>query len=445
MTRSTPSFTVASFWHDLPRAGKWLLSTVILQFIGTGLVLPFGVVYLNEVRGIPMESVGVLLAVPATVGMLVVGPAGVITDRVGARKVLLGSLAAAMLGSVGLAFSTTPLSAAVSLGLAGLGHGVSWPAVNTLVASIVPSEIRQRYFGINFTLLNLGIGIGGLIGGRVVDVDRVETFQAIYLVDAAAYLLPLAILLVPLRHAHGRAEAPQGADAEPGSYRVILRDGRLRILLGICFVAAFVGYAQLNSGLPAYARAEGEVSTEGLGYAFAVNTLVIVLLQIVVLQRIEGRRRTRVLVVMAATWALSWMLLGATSLVPGSVAAIVLLSASMGVFGLGETMLQPTTAAMTNDLAPDHLRGRYNAATSLMFNSAAIAGPVVSGVLIGRSIGTAYIVVLVVGCAALAWLALVAERRMPAHVNGLRETQPEQVEGAAETPEITIVPPPVSA
>ena len=74
-----------------------------------------------------------------------------------------------MLGSVGLAFSTHPLTAAVSLGLAGLGHGVSWPAVNTLVSSLVPSQIRQRYFGINFTLLNLGIGIGGLIGGRVVD------------------------------------------------------------------------------------------------------------------------------------------------------------------------------------------------------------------------------------------------------------------------------------
>ena len=40
----------------------------------------------------------------------------------------------------------------------------------------------------NFTLLNLGIGIGGMVGGLFVDVDRVETFQAIYLADAASYL-----------------------------------------------------------------------------------------------------------------------------------------------------------------------------------------------------------------------------------------------------------------
>ena len=40
-----------SFWHDLPREGKLLLSVVVFEFIGTGLVLPFWVVYLHEVRG----------------------------------------------------------------------------------------------------------------------------------------------------------------------------------------------------------------------------------------------------------------------------------------------------------------------------------------------------------------------------------------------------------
>ena len=66
----------------------------------------------------------------------------------------------------------------------------------------------------------------------------------------------------------------------------------------LSFVSSYVGYSQLNAGMPAYARAVGEISTRGLGFAFAANTLVIVLLQLVVLQRIEGRRRTRVIAVM---------------------------------------------------------------------------------------------------------------------------------------------------
>lgn len=425
MSSTAKSFTLASFWHDLPREGKLLLSTVIFEFIGTGLVLPFSVVYLHEVRHIPMETVGMLLAVPAVVGLLMVTPAGVVTDRIGARLVLLSSLVAMMLSSALLAFASTPLMAAAALGLMGYGHGVSWPAVNSLIGNLVPSGIRQRYFGISFTLLNLGIGIGGMIGGAYVDVSRPETFTTIYLLDALSYVFPLAILLWPLRHAHGRAEVPDDEVQAGTTYVGLLRDSRLQGLLALCLIAAFVGYAQLNTGMPAYARLEGKVSTQGLGYAFAINTLVIVVLQITVLERIEGRRRTRVAVVMAMTWTLSWLLLGATSLVPATIAATVLLSACAGVFGLGETMLQPTVAAMTNDLAPDHLRGRYNALNSLMFQLAAVVGPVVSGFLIGRHLASAYIGVLVGGCALLVWIALAVERRLPPHVNGLRVTSPE--------------------
>ena len=54
ITADRPS-TLASFWHDLPREGRLLLSVVVFEFLGTGLVLPFLVVYLHEVRGFALE------------------------------------------------------------------------------------------------------------------------------------------------------------------------------------------------------------------------------------------------------------------------------------------------------------------------------------------------------------------------------------------------------
>jgi hypothetical protein len=68
--------SLASFWSDLPREGMLLLSTVAVETLGTGLVLPFGFIYLHEVRGFTTQTAGSLLAVPAIVGMAVVGPAG---------------------------------------------------------------------------------------------------------------------------------------------------------------------------------------------------------------------------------------------------------------------------------------------------------------------------------------------------------------------------------
>jgi MFS family permease len=418
--------TLGSFWHDLPREGKFLLSTIIVDFVGSGLVMPFNVVYLHEVRGFDLARVGLLLALPALVGLLVVGPIGALIDRIGPRIVVICSLLIQIAANVILASATTETRAAIGCVLLGFSGGVIWPAIQTLVGTIIPSHLRQRYFGVNFTLLNLGIGIGGIIGGLVVDVTRPATFVAIYLIDAATFLAPLAIFLGPLRHVRRAPEPSPDAGADDAAarrtgYRAVLQDRSLLLVLLIVFVASFVGYGQLNTGLPAFGREVGGISTQALGLAFAANTAVIVVLQLFVLQRIEGRRRTRMLALMAGIWAASFLALGATGLVPGTVVAAVLFGLCAAVFGFGETFYQPTLPAMVNDLAPDHLRGRYNAAMSIAWQSASVVGPAVAGVLIGRGWSTAYIAMLVVGCVLVAWLALAAERRLPRRVNGVRD------------------------
>jgi MFS family permease len=210
----------------------------------------------------------------------------------------------------------------------------------------------------------------------------------------------------------------------------VLRDRSLLLILLIVFVASFVGYGQLNTGLPAFGREVGGISTQALGLAFAANTAVIVVLQLFVLQRIEGRRRTRVLVLMSGIWGASFLALGATGLVPGTLVAAVLFGLCAAVFGFGETFYQPTLPAMVNDLAPDHLRGRYNAVMSIAWQSASVVGPAVAGILIGHGWNTSYIVMLVAGCLVVAWLALLAERRIPVRVNGVRDAE----DAVPETP-----------
>ena len=415
--------TLASFWTDLPREGKFLLSTVAIETLGTGLVLPFGFIYLHEVLGFSIETAGSLLAVPAIIGMAVVGPAGALIDRLGARRIILAGMTAQMLGNVLLAFSSTPQTAALALGLLGAAGGVFWPGFNAMIGAVVPSAIRQRYFGINFTLVNLGIGIGGLLAGSIVDVHRPGTFVAIYLGNALSFLAPLAVLLGPLRHVSGKVAHPVGEDDGAPvrtSYLDVLRDKAIVPVIALTFLSAFVGYAQMEAGFTAYARLTGEVSTRTIGYAFAANTVTIVLLQLLVLQRIEGRRRTRVILVLSALWAVSWLMTGLTGLLPGGPRAAVLIIGSFAVFGLGETLLQPTIPAITNDLSPDHLRGRYNAVMAGAFHLAAVTGPVVAGVMLGARLNGAFIGMLVVGCAVMALIALAVEHRIPAKANGIQ-------------------------
>ena len=432
---STPTRpSIASFWHDLPREGRLLLSVVAFEFIGTGLVLPFWVVYLHEIRGFSLDVVGLLLAGMSAAGVASSIPGGTLIDRIGPRRTMIGVLVTAVTGNAVMAFADDLALAAVGVAIVGGGFGLGWPASQALIASVVPSEIRARYFGMNFSLLNLGIGIGGILGGMIVDVDRTITFQAMFLGDAVSYFPALFLLLVPLRHVGGPAKAGhEHADGAPVSYLGVLRAPAMGTLCVLIFVSAFVGYAQLNSGMPAYARAIGEVSTRGLGLAFAANTLVIVLLQLVVLQRIEGHRRTRVIVVMSVVWAASWALLGASGAFPGTWSATFFVAACASVFALGETLLQPTMPAIVNDLAPEHLRGRYNGLTAGCFQAASILGPIVAGFMIGHGLHLAYLVVLVAGCALVAWLSVGRlEGQLDDRANGLL------VAGAVTAPEAAV-------
>lgn len=419
-TRDPSRPSLGAFWNDLPREGKLLLSVVVFEFVGTGLVLPFWVVYLHEVRGFSLSTAGLLLGLQPLFGLLAAGPGGAVIDRLGARVVLIFALCSVVAGQVVMTFASTVPVAALAMALSGLAFGVSFPASQSMIAVVVPSAIRQRYFGVNFSLLNLGIGLGGLLGGAFVDVERLWTFQVLYLGDALTFLPSLFLLLVPLRHVAGRPVHEEHADSAAPSYREVLRLPAMRTLVLLTFAASFVAYGQLNSGMPAFARAVAQVSTQGLGVAFACNTLVIVVLQLVVLRRIEGRRRTRVIVVMSLIWAVAWMLLGAAGIAPGTLGATVLVAACASVFALGETLLQPTLPAITNDLATDRLRGRTNALASVAFQLPMVVAPPVAGWLIGHQLETVYVVGLVVGCLAVAALSLLhLEPQLGALANGI--------------------------
>jgi MFS family permease len=411
---------IRTFWRALPTEGRWLLSTVVVQTFGRGMTLPFTIIYLHEVRGFDLGVSGALMSLIAITGLIVTGPGGTLIDRHGARHVLLVGLVAMILGCTLLAFATHPAVAAVAVILIGVNFGVSWPGFNAIIASVVDGEVRQQYFGVNFALVNLGIGVGGIIGGFFVDVHDPGTFTAIFLIDAATSLIPMALLLGPLRRVRTQGDADAPAD-QGGSYRAILRRPAVLWLTLLTFLAVFIGYGQMEAGFPAFARQVAEVSTQVVGIAFAVNTAVIVLLQFAVLRFISGRRRTRVMVVMALIWALSWVILGCTGVLPASIAAAIGVIAYMGVFAFGETMLQPTVPAIYNDLATDRTRGRYNAVNSAAFQGGAITGPLAAGIMLGQGLTVWFIGVMVVGSAAVGVLALALERVITPADNGVPE------------------------
>ena len=429
MESSEPRLTLRSFWGSLPTPGRWLLSTTAVSTLGRGMTLPFTIIYVHEVRGIPLDVAGLLMSLIGVIALVVTGPVGALIDRLGSRIVLIWGNAAQLVGAVVLAFATTVPAFVLAFTLLGISFGVGWPGFNALTSSIVSGRVRTQFFGINFALVNLGIGIGGIISGFLTDVERPLTFTAIFLADAACILVPITLLLVPLRHtggppAHRARSEPQdlGASAasEGSSYLTILRNPAVVWITALTFLSSFVGYGQMEAGFPAFAREVSEVSTRTIGFAFAANTAVIVGLQFLVLRVIDGHRRTRVFLGLVAMWAAAWLILGATGLVAGTMAAAAGVILFHIFFGLGETMLQPTVPAIVNDLAKDRDRGRFNAVSSGAFQGGAITAPIVAGLLLERELAGVFIALIITCLGGVALLALALERRITPEVNGIR-------------------------
>lgn len=416
-TTDRPKVSLRQFWADLPTPGRWLLSTVAIQTLGRGLTLPFTVIYIHEVRGISLSTAGSLLALIAVVALIVTGPGGSLTDRIGARRMLIAGTIAQLVGCTVLAFATTVPVFVVGFVLLGFNFGVSWPAFNALIASVVSGPLRQQYFGVNFALVNLGIGLGGVVSGLFVDVHEPMTFTLIFLADALSMLVPIGLLLGPLRHVHGRAERP--ADAPTVGYLDLLRRPPVLWLTFVTFLCTFIGYGQIESGFPAFSRQVGEVSTGTIGLAFAVNTVVIVAMQFTVLKFVTGRRRTRVLLVMVAVWITSWIVLSAAGLEPSTLGATVAVVGFMAIFGFGEIFMQIAIPAITNDMADDHLRGRANAVNAGAFQGGAILGPIVSGILLDHGLGSFFIGAMLAGLVVMAVAIFALERQLTPVENGV--------------------------
>src|SRR4051795_6177153 len=104
-----------------------LLSGSFANALGNGLVLPYLLIYLHNVRGISLGTGGLVLAI-SSVAALVAGPAaGTLIDVIGPRTVLATSIVVSAIGFGGFALVHSVEAAILAGGLAGGGNGAVRP------------------------------------------------------------------------------------------------------------------------------------------------------------------------------------------------------------------------------------------------------------------------------------------------------------------------------
>jgi MFS family permease len=404
-----------------------VLGADTLSAVGTGMTLPFLVVYLHRGHGFSFPLAGLAVALVAAASFAGNPVGGWLADRCGARNALATGLAVAALAAGWLATFSANWEGLAAAALAGFGVAVAWPAQDALLAILVAEEHRVVAFGLRHATLNLGLGVGSLLASLIVGLADSNGFTLLYGLDALSFLLAIPLLLavrIPPRPAS--PEEPHTA-----GYRAVFADRSFRRLWLLVALLVTLGYGQFGVTLPAFATGRAGLEPEALGLVFAANTVAIVGVQLVSLRLLAGRRRTDALAVLAMCWAATWVIVALAGAMRGPYAAPLLATAAV-VFAVGETLLAPTLPALVNDLAPEQLRGRYNGAATLAYTTGFVTGPLLGGLLLEPGGGLPLFALLAVGCLAAAAYAFRLDRHLPERVNRSATVvaQPAMAEGA---------------
>ncbi len=217
-------------------------------------------------------------------------------------------------------------------------------------------DLRHRATAVSRVAGNLGAGLGAALGG-VIAAHGVNGFVALFLANAATYVLYVGILVVAV-----------GGETRPeplaGGYRLLLRD-RAFVRLALTNVAVIaVGWGFFTWVVPLYAREELGVGPRLIGLLLLANAFTVVLAQIPVARLAEGRRRAATMALASLTFVPACGLVLGADVINLRYAYAALIGAAI-VVGVGECLHTTVLMPLVADLAPPALRGRYMAAMGL--------------------------------------------------------------------------------
>ena len=383
----------------LPASVWFVFATTLVNRAGA-MVVPFMVLYVTRHLGVRPALAGMALTVYGIGGLLGAPIAGRLCDRIGPFAVLRGSLVLS-----GLILLTFPLTNRFGVFLAitfiwSLVAESVRPASLAALTSVVRPEQRKAAVAVNRLAINLGMSVGPAVGGFLATVS----FPLLFVVDGATAITAGLVLTGLMAW---RSIESLGANVRPivsagGAEKSVsvLRDPRAVIFLTGVFLMAVVFY-QHEGAMPLFLVRDLHYRESFYGILFAVNTLLIVFLEVPLNLAMQRWSHRWTLVLGATLFAVGFGSMAVLHSVPGLLLAAV-------IWTFGEMIAMPASGAYAADIAPPGRGGQYAGAYASTFSLAILVGPWGGTIALeafgGTALWTGMLVVGMVGAGVLSLL-----------------------------------------
>jgi MFS family permease len=375
------------------RSQPGLVGAFFIDAVGTGMFLPFSLLFFQATTPLPLARIGLGLSVAALVRIPVTIVAGPLTDRFGPRAAVIASQLLQAAGFAGYLFVHGFWQLVAAAVLVQIGNSIFWVAYAPLIFAVAGEGEREHWFALATALRTAGLAAGSVIAGAGVAVGGHGGYIGVAAANGASFILA-AVLSARVRT--GAAAPRQGAEPEAGSgggWKPMLRDhaflGFVAINVGITFLALAIPLALPvfvvdNLGLPKWAP----------GVTLALNATLVAVSAPIVMSAVAGRRRSDVLIASQACAIVALAVFLLVHQLPAG-AAITLVLVAILPLAACEVMQAAVVPAVVTESAPPGALGRYTSAYQVTFS---IGDIIVPGVVA---------VALHAGAAAL-WLPLSA-------------------------------------
>jgi MFS family permease len=221
----------------LPGPVLVLQAGTAVNYFGTGLILPFEIIYLHQARGFPTATAGLVLAAVMGTAAVVTPLSGALLDRFRSKPILITGNLASALGYAAFAFVDRPWQAFVCSAVGGAGFGLANTANQVLTLTLVSAEHRASSIALRRVAGNFGLGSGATVAGFIVaSAHDPRAFQALYLFDGVTFAVFALVVLVGIPNPR-LANAASASDRGTG-FRAVAHDRLFLILIAASPIVA---------------------------------------------------------------------------------------------------------------------------------------------------------------------------------------------------------------
>jgi MFS family permease len=361
----------------MQRQLRLFLTATFIDALGSGIWLPFGLLFLVHGQGFGLIEAGTALSTGGLLA-LATGPlAGAAMDRFGPRTLLIAGnlLRLAAFGCYPLLTSVWQV-VAVTL-VAGVGDRLFWTCNAPMVAALTTGRDAERVLGTQTVGRFAGAGVGAAASAVLPEITSPAAFHLIAYANAATFAVA-AVLIGFLPAATGVSEK----DRPPG-WKTVLSD---RPYVGFCLthMSFTLASASKFAILPILVRDFLHGPQWIAGTAITIGTVTVVFGQNLVIRVLAGHSRTTGLIAAAVVFAVSFALLIPVTSVPLQVAICLILFTS-ATFSVAEAMFAPLSTAAAAEAAPRGAEGRASALFQLSWGLPMALAPAILGGLLSVS------------------------------------------------------------